>query len=190
VLAVLAEHGLLLLQDPRLPSVVALVAGEASPRASWWSHPKARVMFAVLRALGEHEDVLFTKLLLGKVTLVHRALWPGFLAVAGSGAEWQTRQLSSAARRLRQRVAREGAVTTHGAAVKELELALLVRVEEVHTESGRHALRLESWASWARRRRVRALRSLPRARRELEAAAAALGAPLTALPWPAEDGGP
>ena len=188
VLAALEEHALLLLQDPRLPSVVGLVTGDASPRASWWSHPQAHEVFAVLGALGEHPDVLFTKLLLGKVTLVHRTLWPSLLTVAGSGAEWQTRKLSAAARRLRERVEQEGAVTAHGAAVKELELRLLVHVEEVHTESGKHALCLESWRAWARRRKVRAARSLPRARRDLEAAVAELGATPAALPWPAGSG--
>jgi hypothetical protein len=42
---------------------------------------------------------------------------------------------------------------------------------------------LESWQSWSRRVRCRAARSLPRARKSLEEAATALGAPLQALPW-------
>lgn len=181
VLDRLEELGLLLEQDRDLPSVVALVTGDA-PRSSWWSHPKGRLVFAVLSRLAEHEDVLFTKLLAGKVTLVHRRLWPALLAVARERAGWQTRGLSAAARRVLARTD-EGTHEASGKAVKELEARLLVHAEEVHTESGRHALRVESWDGWARRRGVRAERSLARARRKIEDAARALAARPEALPW-------
>jgi hypothetical protein len=184
VLAGLEELGLLLEQDRELPSVVALVTGEAS-KGSWWSHPQGRLVFAVLTRLAEHEDVLFTKLLASKVTLVHRRLWPALLAVARERAAWQTRGLSAAARRILARTD-EGAHEASGKAVKELEARLLVHAEEVHTESGRHALRLEGWDDWARRRGVRGERSLPRARRTLEAAARGLGARGAVLPWSSE----
>jgi len=181
VLDRLEELGLLLEQDRDLPSVVALVTGD-KPRSSWWSHPKGRLVFAVLSRLREHEDVLFTKLLAGKVTLVHRRLWPALLAVARERAGWQTRGLSAAARRVLARTD-EGTHEASGKAVKELEARLLVHAEEVHTESGRHALRVESWDGWARRRGVRAERSLARARRKIEDAARALAARPEALPW-------
>jgi hypothetical protein len=180
-LAALAEHGLLFEQDRELASVVALVTG-AAPRTSWWSHPRGRLVFAVLARLAEHEDVLFTKLLARKVTLVHRRLWPALLAVARARDGWQMRGLSAAARRLLARSA-AGPVEASGKAVRELELRLLVETEQRHTESGRHALVAESWEAWARRRRVRAERSLPRARRTIERAASSLGAPPGALPW-------
>lgn len=185
VLVALEQHGLLLQQDRELPSVVALVTGDA-PRTSWWSHPEGRVVFAVLSHLAEHEDVLFTKLLAGKVTLVHRRLWPELLAVARGRAEWQTRGLSGEARQLLARTD-EGAREASGKAVQALEARLLVHAEQVHTVSGRHALRVESWDGWARRRRVRAARSLSRAQRTLEEAARALGAEPGTLPWPSEE---
>lgn len=185
VLARVQELGLLLEQDRELPSVVALVTGDA-PRTSWWSHPRGRLVFAVLSLLAEHEDVLFTKLLAGKVTLVHRRLWPDLLAVAGQRAGWQTRGLSAAARRLLAGTD-EGAREASGKAVKELEERLLVHTEQVHTGSGRHALQVEGWEDWARKRRVRAARSLPHAHRTLEEAARALGAERAALPWPDEE---
>lgn len=185
VLAALEELGLLLQQDRGLPNVVTLVTGDA-PRSSWWSHPKGRLVFAVLARLAEHDDVLFTKLLGGKVTLVHRRLWPSLLAVARERGGWQTRGLSTAARRILAR-AETGAHEASGKAVQDLESRLLVHTEEVHTESGRHALRVESWDEWARRRRVRAERSLPRARRTLEEAASRLGAERGALLWPGEE---
>jgi hypothetical protein len=179
-LRALEEHGLLFEQDRELASVVALVTGDA-PRSSWWSHPRGRLVFAVLARLADHEDVLFTKLLARKVTLVHRRLWPALLAVARAGGEWQARGLSAPAGRVLERVGR-GGIQASGKAVKELEMRLLVHAEQVHTESGEHALRVESWDEWARRLRVRAVRSSAAARRALEEAAAALGA-AGALPW-------
>jgi hypothetical protein len=61
VLASLAEHGLLLKQDKRLPNVVTILIGEALP-TSWWSHAKAPLIFRVLSELGDHPDVLLTGL--------------------------------------------------------------------------------------------------------------------------------
>ena len=80
VLAALGDQGLLLKQDKLVPSVVGILTGE-SLRTSWWSHPKARLIFSVLSELADHPDVLFTKLLWQKDTLVHRSLWPALLAV-------------------------------------------------------------------------------------------------------------
>ncbi len=180
-LSALEELGLLLEQDRELACVVTLVTGE-SPRTSWWSHPQGRLVFAVLARLAQHEDVLFTKLLAGKVTLVHRRLWPCLLAVARARADWQMRGLSAAARKILERV-EKGAQEVSGKAVKELETRLLVHTEQVHTAAGKHALQVESWDAWARRRRVRSARSPARARQALEEAASALGARPSALPW-------
>ncbi len=59
VLAALKRGGLLLKQDKRLPSVVGVLTGE-SLSTSWWSHPDAHRIFAVLEKLADHPDVLFT----------------------------------------------------------------------------------------------------------------------------------
>ena len=183
ILDILAARGLLLVQDKSLPSVVGIVTGE-SVRGSWWSHPKGRLVFRVLSQLGEHPDVLFTKLVFGKQTLMHRSLWPALLAVAGARAAWQTQGLSREARRILERAdqAKEP-VLAAGRAVKELESRLLVTTREVHTESGRHAMAVEGWKAWSRRVQCRAKVSEAAGRKSLEDAAAALGAPLDALPW-------
>ena len=99
VLDALSKSGLLLKQDKVVPSVVTLVTGETL-RSSWWSHPKGRLIFAVLAELAEHPDVLFVKLLSEKDTLVHRRLWPALLAVVTAGEAWQRRGLSAAGRKL------------------------------------------------------------------------------------------
>jgi hypothetical protein len=182
VLASLDGNGLLLKQDKELPSVVGLLTGE-SLRTSWWSHPKGRLIFVVLSELADHPDVLFTKLLRKKDTLVHRRLWPAVLAVGRSRAGWQRDGLSREAARLLERVDGGEPVRASGAPVKELEARLLVTTRQVHTVSGRHEIALESWKEWSRRTRCRPLASVPRAKKALEEAAVKLGAPREALPW-------
>jgi len=87
VAAELERLGLLMQQDKSLTSVVSLVTGE-SLRTSWWSHPRAKEIFTILRRL--EEVSLATKLVAGKVTLVHRRLWPALLTVATIGEPWQS----------------------------------------------------------------------------------------------------
>ncbi|HKF44270.1 MAG TPA: hypothetical protein VKG01_14300 [Thermoanaerobaculia bacterium] len=180
-LDVLANLGLLLVQDKTLPNVVTIVTGDRVA-GSWWSHPKGRLVFAVVSRLEDHPDVVFTKLVNGKVTLVHRRLWPALAAVGSAREPWQLDGLSAAARRLLGKVDRSGEVRVAGAPVKELERKLLVHSEQVHTESGRHETRIEPWSAWARRVGIEPLRSAA-GRQLLEKASAAIGAPSTALPW-------
>ena len=104
IYARLSDAGLLLVQDKEALNVVGLVAGETL-RGSWWSHPKAHEIFAALSSLSEHPDVLFVKLLSGKVTLVHRKLWPALLAVVTEPGAWQVRRLSEPAQWLLASVA-------------------------------------------------------------------------------------
>lgn len=185
VLAALGDAGLLLVQDKTLPSVVGILTGE-SLRTSWWGHPKAHLIFSVLAELADHPDVLFAKLLCRKDTLIHRSLWPALLAVGNAREQWQVQQLSVGARRLLQRLGRGGPpVRGVGSAVKELERRLLVSSREIHTKSGRHEMALESWQAWSGRVDCAAIPSVPLARKTLEDTAGRLGAPLTALPWPA-----
>jgi hypothetical protein len=183
VLATLARLGLLLKQDKQLPNVVGIVTGEALS-TSWWSHPKGRLIFSVLSELSDHPDVLLTKLLQGKDTFVHRSLWPAFLGVAASAEPWQLRNLSTDAHKLLARVNKEGTpIQASGPAVKELVSRLLVHAEQIHTESGRHEMALESWAVWSVRAGVSPLKPLDRARKAIEEACRGMNAPMSALPW-------
>jgi hypothetical protein len=145
----------------------------------------SHLIFSVLSELADHPDVLFAKLLRRKDTLVHRSLWPAVLAVGSARGQWQLQGLSVDAKRLLGRLGGgRGPVRGVGAPVKELERHLLVTTREIHTESGRHEMALESWQAWSRRVGCTAIRSVPRARKALEDAAVRLGAPLTSLPWP------
>jgi hypothetical protein len=77
----------------------------------------------------------------------------------------------------------EGTAQSKGAPAQELALRLLVYAAQVHTEQGRHELRLESWDHWTRR--VHCPMPLPadEGRERLTQAATSLGAAPTLLPW-------
>jgi hypothetical protein len=183
VLDALERQGLLLKQDKVLPNVVTLLTGE-SLAGSWWSHARAREIFAVLARLADHPDVLFVKLLRRKDTLVHRALWPALVTAIGASSARLSRDLSAPARALLVRVERSSApVAATGALLKELSARVLVYAQEVHTASGRHEMRLESWSAWRRRMGITPLGSDEEARRAIERACERLGASLKDLPW-------
>jgi len=64
------------------PSLVEAIVG-GPVRGSWWAHPKAHAIYAVLEAVCGSRQVLVCRLLGGKVTLVHRRLWPALVRLAG-----------------------------------------------------------------------------------------------------------
>ncbi len=165
VLREIERHGVLLVTDPVLPSVTAIVAGEPVS-GSWWSHPRAHEIFAVLTSLEEEQGVLRVKLISKKETFVHRSLWPQLFAVATSRDDWQTAGLSARARALLEKVEKYGAVRLDelgrgfdrkalSRAARELEERLLVHGDQMHTEKGAHAKVLSSWRERATKMDVR-----------------------------------
>jgi hypothetical protein len=64
-----------------VPSLAALIAGETI-RGNWWGHPKGREIFVATRAIRDSRDVLVCRLIDGKVTFVHRRLWPALVRLA------------------------------------------------------------------------------------------------------------
>jgi hypothetical protein len=180
----LEREGLLLASDATLPSVATLVAG-MPVRGSWWGHPKGRAIFAAIRALEHHPDAVAVLLVRGKVTFVHRRLWPALLAITQSGEAWQRRGLSAAARALLAKVRRSGSVQASGDAVRDIERRLRARVEEVHTERGGHAKQLETWDRWAAREHVTPAATVAEAKASIEAAVERWGTGRTSrgLPW-------
>ncbi len=67
-----------------MPSVAEAVAGEPIV-GSWWAHPKGSAIFAALSELDDSDDVRCFKLVEGKVTLVHRRVWPALVRLARDG---------------------------------------------------------------------------------------------------------
>lgn len=82
-LAFIKEHGVVL-ESGRgsVPSLSQAVAGE-SISGSWWGHPKARAIFRTTRAVRDSADILVCRLIDGKITYVHRRLWPALVRLAG-----------------------------------------------------------------------------------------------------------
>jgi len=177
----LYDTGLLLLSDTTLPSVATIVAG-GRIRGSWWGHPKSHQIFHAARRLASDADVIAIPLVRGKVTFVHRRLWPAIAAIGGARDAWQTRGLSRPARALLTRVERAGELEASGDAARDLADRLLVLSREVHTERGAHAKVLEAWDRWASRAGVAPLADAAAARRMVEEAARALG-PRASVPW-------
>jgi hypothetical protein len=81
-LAFVAKHGIVL-QAARgpVPSFAEYVAG-GPISGSWWAHSKGHEIFALATAVSEHRDVLVCKLIEGKVTYVHRRVWPALVKLA------------------------------------------------------------------------------------------------------------
>ena len=65
-----------------VPSLAEAIAGEPI-RGNWWGHPKGNEIFLCSRAIRESADVLVCRLVGGKVTYVHRRLWPALVRLAG-----------------------------------------------------------------------------------------------------------
>ncbi len=82
-LAFVERHGVVLAsaRGP-VPSVAEAVAGEPI-RGSWWAHAKGHEIFGALSAIDDSPDVLCFKLVAGKVTFVHRRMWPALVCLAG-----------------------------------------------------------------------------------------------------------
>jgi hypothetical protein len=51
-------------------------------RGSWWGHAKGKQIFWLTRVLRDSPDVLVCRLVGGKVTYVHRRLWPAVVRLA------------------------------------------------------------------------------------------------------------
>jgi hypothetical protein len=175
----LAKHGLLLLQDKTALDIVGLMAGEKLS-TSWWGHPAGHAIFACLERLDDDRDVISTRLVAGKITYLHRDLWPPFLAVATSNEEWQTKGLSADAQKLLTAV-KTADTRAVGRPARELQDRLLVHADQVHTESGKHELVLQAWGRVAKMQGVVAAKDNAKAR--IEAAVEAIGGSVASLPW-------
>lgn len=64
-----------------VPNLAEWIAGEPI-RGSWWGHARGRDIFRALSAVAESPDVLAFRLVQGKITFVHRRLWPALVRLA------------------------------------------------------------------------------------------------------------
>ena len=82
-LAFVRRHGVVLASGRgRVPNLAAEIAGEPI-KGSWWGHPRGQQIFRMLERLGASPEILVCRFVDGKITLVHRRLWPALARVAG-----------------------------------------------------------------------------------------------------------
>lgn len=78
-IAFVEKHGVVLASGkgpvPRLAEAIA----DGPIRGSWWAHPKSHQIFRIFQALGESSDILVCRLVGGKISFVHRRLWPALV---------------------------------------------------------------------------------------------------------------
>jgi len=82
-IAFVEHHGVVLqAAHGSVPNLAEAIVG-GRIRGSWWAHPKGKQIFRVTAAVSEDPDVLVCKLIEGKITYVHRRLWPALIKLAG-----------------------------------------------------------------------------------------------------------
>ncbi len=81
-MALVEQHGIVLesAKGP-VPSLASEIAGEEI-QGSWWGHAEAEHIWTLTRGLRGSENILVCRLIGGKVTYVHRRLWPALVRLA------------------------------------------------------------------------------------------------------------
>lgn len=158
VLRQIRARGLMLHHGREFPSITSLVCGEPIS-GSWWSHPKADLIYWVMDEIEDSAEVTEAKLINGKVTAVHRTWWSALQAIGTARQAWQTRGLTPLARSMLRKADkgsfrvdqhRTRAVGKPTDAARMLQRRLLVHATELHTETGKHTKVLMSWDQWLR----------------------------------------
>ncbi len=193
----LDEYGLLLLSDPKLPSLAGLIAGEPIS-GSWWGHPKGKEIFEIACQLDERKEIITAKLISGKITYVHQKYFTHLAIIGSANDRWQLQNLSDSAKTLLYLLLSKGTLETNAPFLKEhlqrparaadeLEKRLLIYAEEFHSTTGAHAKRLQSWQEWTTKRRINlSSMTLPQAKKDLQDRVESLNKLFSAdgkLPW-------
>jgi hypothetical protein len=76
------KHGVVLESATgAVPSLAEAIAGEPLG-GSWWAHPRSHEIFELTRAVRDCPDVLVCRLVEGKISFIHRRLWPALVRAA------------------------------------------------------------------------------------------------------------
>jgi hypothetical protein len=85
------QHGMVLVSAKGpAPRLTEAIAGEPI-KGSWWAHPKSHQIFTILQQLEHSPDILVCRFLAGRLTFVHRRLWPAMVKLA---SDFQPDQLA------------------------------------------------------------------------------------------------
>jgi hypothetical protein len=66
-----------------VPNLAETIVGRPI-RGSWWGNARGKKIFRLTRAVREAPEVLVCRLVDGKITYVHRRLWPALVRLADS----------------------------------------------------------------------------------------------------------
>jgi hypothetical protein len=92
-LAFVRQHGIVLASAKgTVPRLTEAIVGE-DIEGNWWTHPKSHHIYSILGAVTDSDQVLVCRLIGGKITLVHRRLWPLLVRLAKHFAPEQLAQV-------------------------------------------------------------------------------------------------
>ena len=81
-LAYIREHGVVLMSAKGpVPKMTEVIVG-GPVKGSWWAHPQSHHIFSIFQKIGDSPDILVCRLVGGKVSFVHRRLWPALARLA------------------------------------------------------------------------------------------------------------
>jgi hypothetical protein len=75
-------HGVVLESGRGSAANLAEAVAGGPIRGSWWGHRRGNEIFLCSRAVRESPDVLVCRLVGGKITYIHRRLWPALVRLA------------------------------------------------------------------------------------------------------------
>jgi hypothetical protein len=64
-----------------VPNLAEAIAGKRI-RGSWWADRKRQEIFLLTRAIRDSDDILVCRLIDGRITYVHRRLWPALVRLS------------------------------------------------------------------------------------------------------------
>jgi hypothetical protein len=81
-MAFVRKHGIVLVSAKGPAArLTEAIAGEPI-KGSWWGHSKGHQIFEILQKLEDSPDILVCRFIAGRVTFVHRRLWPAIVKLA------------------------------------------------------------------------------------------------------------
>ena len=80
--AFIRRHGVVLEAAKGFEPTLAFETAGETITGSWWAHPKGHEIYAVTQTVRDSAAVLVCTLAKGRITYVHRRLWPAFVRLA------------------------------------------------------------------------------------------------------------
>jgi len=76
------KHGVVLASAKGpVPNLAEAIAGEPI-RGSWWAHPRSHAIYAIFQEVEHAPDILVCRIVRGKISFVHRRLWPALVRMS------------------------------------------------------------------------------------------------------------